>query len=152
MLNLTQSEIRIILLIAGVIILACLFYVVGSKNININTIDYSESDSIFSRLTHQSNLSENSYQNRNKQKINDKPIISYKPQAHPKTERGSIDINLAKKNELVKLPRIGPAMANRIIEYRKKNGPFRSHNELTKVKGIGKKTVELIKPYLRNID
>lgn len=152
MLNLSQSEKRIIFFITGVIILACLFYVFGSYDKNTDTIDYSESDSIFSRLTHQSSPSKSSYQTSYKQKINDKHIISHRPQTKLKTERGSIDINLANKDELVKLPRIGPAIANRIIEYREINGPFRSHNELIKVKGIGKKTVELIKPYLRNID
>jgi comEA protein len=152
MLNLSQSEKRIIFLIAGVIILSCLFYVFGSYGRNTDIIDYSESDSIFSRLTHQSSPSESLYQTSDKQKINNKHIISHTPQKSFKTERGSIDINLANKDELVKLPRIGPAMANRIIEYREINGPFSSHNELTKVKGIGKKTLELIKPYLRNID
>ena len=69
-----------------------------------------------------------------------------------KLEEGSIDINQANEKELQKLPRIGPAMAIRIIEYRNVNGPFKSVDELTKVKGIGKKTLELIKPYLREIE
>lgn len=53
-----------------------------------------------------------------------------------------INVNTAGVKSLVLLPRIGESLARRIIEYREANGPFQSLEELTKVKGIGKKTVE----------
>jgi comEA protein len=62
-----------------------------------------------------------------------------------KTLVGRIDINSASAEELATLPRIGPATAQRIIEFREKNGPFRSIEEITKVKRIGPKTFERIK-------
>lgn len=43
---------------------------------------------------------------------------------------------------LENLTNIGPVKAQAIIEYREKNGPFQSINDLLKVKGIGEKTIE----------
>jgi competence protein ComEA len=60
----------------------------------------------------------------------------------------SININTANQTELERLPRIGPATANNIMEYRRANGNFNSLDELINVKRIGPKTLELIKPYL----
>jgi len=56
-----------------------------------------------------------------------------------------IDINSADVNELSTLKGIGSKKAERIVEYRDKNGKFKSIDELVKVKGIGVKTVEKIK-------
>ncbi len=52
-----------------------------------------------------------------------------------------IDVNRATAAELAELPGIGPALAARIVAYREANGPFRTLDELTKVKGIGPATV-----------
>ncbi len=62
--------------------------------------------------------------------------------------RFEIDINTAPWTELCELPRIGPALARRIIEQRQQQGPFRSSEDLLKVRGIGPKTLEGIRPYL----
>lgn len=48
-----------------------------------------------------------------------------------------ININSANKNELDKLPGVGPALADKIIEYRQTNGGFKDINEIRKVPGIG---------------
>ena len=48
-----------------------------------------------------------------------------------------ININRADEKELDKLPGIGPAMARRIIDYRKEKGAFESTEDLKKVRGIG---------------
>ncbi|MCK4696222.1 MAG: ComEA family DNA-binding protein [Candidatus Cloacimonetes bacterium] len=62
-----------------------------------------------------------------------------------------ININKADIETLSKLPGIGQVKANAIIDYRKNKGEFQSLTELTKVKGIGKKTLEKILPYLEMI-
>lgn len=59
-----------------------------------------------------------------------------------------VNINTADKDLLTQLPGIGPVTADIIIQYRKDNGKFSSIDELTKVKGIGNKTLEKLKPYL----
>jgi competence protein ComEA len=54
-----------------------------------------------------------------------------------KRKSGPININRASATELDTLPGIGPVIASRIVEYRKKNGPFASVEDLQKVSGIG---------------
>ena len=55
---------------------------------------------------------------------------------------GKININTADVSELMELEEIGEKKAQYIIEYRLKNGKFRSAEELTEVKGVGKKVLE----------
>jgi competence protein ComEA len=57
----------------------------------------------------------------------------------------AVDINNASQAELESLHGIGPKKAQDIVDYRKKNGPFKSADDLEKVPGIGKKTVDGMK-------
>lgn len=52
-------------------------------------------------------------------------------------ESGLVNVNTAVVAELEKLPGIGPSLAQRIIDYRSKNGPFSSVEEIDNVEGIG---------------
>jgi competence protein ComEA len=61
----------------------------------------------------------------------------------------SVSLNSANASELIALPGVGPAIADRIIEYRRQNGGFRSIEELDAVKGIGPKKLQQIRPYVR---
>lgn len=60
-----------------------------------------------------------------------------------------ISINEATIDEFIKLPGIGSTYAQRIIEYRETNGSFTSVEDLVKVRGIGDKTLEKLKPYIK---
>ena len=70
-------------------------------------------------------------------------------ETQPKKEEVTfpVNINTASAKELDALPGIGEVLAQRIIDYRNANGPFQSVDDLIKVKGIGEKTLEKIKPY-----
>jgi len=57
-------------------------------------------------------------------------------------EAKKININLASAEELAQLERIGPKYAERIVEFRTNNGPFKSIEDIIKVPGIGLKTYE----------
>jgi competence protein ComEA len=60
-----------------------------------------------------------------------------------------VDLNSAGSAELIGVPGIGPVMAGRILAYRRESGPFRSVDDLIRVRGVGPRTLEKIRPYLR---
>lgn len=59
-----------------------------------------------------------------------------------------VDVNRAGTAELCTVPGVGPKMAAKIIEERTARGPFRDADDLTRVKGINKKTAEKMKRYV----
>jgi competence protein ComEA len=65
--------------------------------------------------------------------------------AGPTSTPGKININTATVEDLDKLPGIGPALAQRIVDYRKAYGPFKKIDDLKNVTGIGDKLFEQIK-------
>lgn len=57
-------------------------------------------------------------------------------------EQIKVNINKASVGELTKLKKVGETYATRIVEYRKKNGPFKKPEDIMNVKGIGIKVYE----------
>lgn len=61
---------------------------------------------------------------------------------------GKLNLNSASEEQLQLLPTVGPAKAERIVSWRKKNGSFKRVADLRKVKGFGYKTLKRLEPYL----
>lgn len=74
--------------------------------------------------------------------------ISAMPSSWQDTQAKKIDINSASVQDFQKLPRIGAVVAQRIVDFREKNGKFTKIEEIMKVKGIGEKTFLKIKPLI----
>lgn len=60
---------------------------------------------------------------------------------------GSVDINTATRDQLMSLPGVGPATADKIIAQREEQ-PFRRPEDIMRVKGIGIKKFEKMRPYI----
>lgn len=72
------------------------------------------------------------------------------PTVTPKSSDGVVNLNDASEDELTRLPGIGPGKARAIAEHRHAH-PFRRIDELTKVKGIGRKTFGRLRPYITTV-
>lgn len=59
-----------------------------------------------------------------------------------------VNLNTANQAQLEALPGIGPKVAQRILEYRQKNGAFKKLEDLMNVKGIGEKSFLKLKPHI----
>jgi competence protein ComEA len=69
--------------------------------------------------------------------------------APPQTARFQVDVNSAAWPELVQIPGVGRTLADRIVESRQREGPFVEVEDLRRVHGIGRKTLDSMRPFLR---
>jgi competence protein ComEA len=69
----------------------------------------------------------------------------------PRIVHFQVDINEADWPELTVLPGIGETLARRIVESRQIEGPFADVDQLQRVRGIGPKTLEQMRPFLRPV-
>ena len=68
--------------------------------------------------------------------------------APTRAARFEVNVNTANWPELTQLPEIGETLARRIVTNRGTDGPYRSPDDLTRVHGIGKKTLDQMRPHL----
>ncbi|WP_180381598.1 ComEA family DNA-binding protein [Alloscardovia macacae] len=64
-------------------------------------------------------------------------------------EAAGVNVNTASKEELEQIPGVGPVTAQRILDYRTAHGAFSSIDQLTRVSGIGTKTLEKMRNHVR---
>ena len=68
------------------------------------------------------------------------------------TAAAPINLNTATVAQIATLPGVGPKAAERIVEYRQKNGGFKKIEELMNVKGIGEKSFLKLKPLITVVE
>ena len=154
MFNLTKAERNAVLFTVIILLISGIYYLISPTKSLQPTYDYSASDSIFKRLSQKpasepdtiTKLQTALASTQTKSKHINKMVRPTKKKE--KLLPASININTASEKELQRLPQIGPAKAKLITEYRNKNGKFNNIEDLLKIKGIGKKTLEKLKPYL----
>jgi comEA protein len=159
MTDFTSAEKRILAVLVAVIAAAGIIQLLRPMIVKSDLFDYSRADSVFQRRSDPGAMDESengSYRIAPENNSKESSPTTYRRQiksgGNLPPPAGSVDLNRASAAELEKLPHIGPAMASRIVEFRKTNGRFKSWNDLKKVKGVGAKTLESIKPYLKKIE
>ena len=68
--------------------------------------------------------------------------------ARPLLPGERIDLDRADVSEITRLPRVGPALAQRIVAWRTEHGPFGSLSRLDSVPGVGVKLLDAIRPFV----
>ena len=120
----TKKEKNIILVVALILLLGAVGFVIR-KVINKQRI-------LRSSDIKMKNTFQREDENREESTLPDKPV----------------NINTAGLMEFEALPYLGMERSKDIIEYRDKNGPFKSLDELTNISGIGPKTLDKLKPLI----
>ena len=135
--NFTRQQIQAIWFIIGLLAIATAYHYISFYLFPPAAPDFQTMDQNFIQLR-------DSILNQNIPDSTDQPKNNEMEKVHLTSNRNEkvININTAGINELTTLPRIGPKIAQRIIDYREKNGPFRDPKDLLNVRGIGKKTFE----------
>lgn len=145
MLKLSPSEKKGMLVISGILLLSFIIQWSQPHIVKTGLYNYHRSDSIFLALSNDTSAVDSTLSMEIETPAETKKV---KKNTSAKLTQKSININTAKQSELEKLPRIGPATAKNIIDYRNEHGDFKSLDEIKKVKRIGPKTLELIKPFI----
>ena len=68
--------------------------------------------------------------------------------AQPLSPGERIDVDRADVTELTRLPRVGPALAQRIVAWRETHGPFGDWSRLDSVPGVGPKLLDALRPFV----
>lgn len=68
--------------------------------------------------------------------------------ARPLQPGERVDLNTADVTEITRLPRVGPALAQRIVDWREKHGLFASIAALDSVPGVGPKLLDALRPHI----
>jgi len=114
-------------------------------------LDQQRRDSLFFALSAAANIRDSLFFSLPEDSLK-QASVRRKESHHSKTDGlrlASISLNAGTKEDLCRLPTIGPASAERIIEYRSQRGRFRNLGEIMNVRGFGEVRFEKLKRFLR---
>jgi competence ComEA-like helix-hairpin-helix protein len=141
-LALTSTERKVILFLSGTVVLGAGIRLYQETFPSVPKFDYTASDSTFAALSRREP----------EELTTDKTILAEsnaeESVAEDDTATSKVVINTATKQELMTLPGIGDVMSDRIIAYRTDVGLFRSVEELRKVKGLSKRKLDQLLPFI----
>jgi len=141
-LALTSTERKVILFLSGTVLVGAGIRLYQETFPSVPNYDYTSSDSAFAALS----------QKEIEASAADEPITAEsnaeESTAEDDTATAKVNINTASKHELMTLPGIGEVMSDRIIAYRADSGLFRSIGELRKIKGISKRKLDQLTPFI----
>jgi len=148
----TITEIRVILFLASGLIIGIIIKAYTDSTLpEYTNFDYSKDDSLFNYYKNINPGADSTSNNAidYKQEVLEFNSLNYKLKESPAPlEEKSIDLNTADEKLLIRLPGIGPATAQKIIELRNKRGKFEKIEELLDVKGIGDSKFKKIEKFL----
>jgi competence protein ComEA len=75
-------------------------------------------------------------------------LLAIAAQAQKKPPAKPLDLNAATAAQLEQLPGVGPTIAKAIVRFREKSGPFKRVEDLLAIRGITKKRLEKLRPYV----
>lgn len=141
-LALTSTERKIILFLSGTVLVGAGIRLYQETFPSVPQFDYAASDSAFAALSVRESESNGT-----------DPSLVVDSNAEESTAEDDtvivkVNVNVATKQELMTLPGIGEVMSDRIIAYRTDVGPFQSIGDLKKVKGISKRKLEQLVPFI----
>ncbi|MFT5514171.1 MAG: competence ComEA-like helix-hairpin-helix protein [Rhodothermales bacterium] len=138
-LGVTQSEFR------GLMVLAALLAMgiwVREWGLQIPAVDQATYDRI------EAEFRERAQWRPEPERIGPEPWTPPIKSSTPQPAGGLLDLNTASSDDLQELPRIGPQLATRILDHRKRYGPFRSATDLLMIQGIGQTTLQGLLPLI----
>lgn len=143
----TPTELKSVLFLLTALLIGLFLKWNENDRRKIAKFDYSEQDSLFAEYDSAALISNKTPQKKVAVKKETFDFSENKSNLNIKfvNRQICVNVNTANADELKTLPGIGSKTAERIIEYRKENGNFKSKEELLNVKGIGKKKLEKIK-------
>lgn len=137
----TKTERRVVVFLIASFLAGSVVKLYKNSLLPYREFDYSASDLEFAARSRNVKENDSSDTGENEQGVDSAQVSG------ERTGERTININNANSKELVNLPGVGEAIAERIVEYRKTHGPFISVNQLINVKGIGKKKLDKMLPY-----
>jgi competence ComEA-like helix-hairpin-helix protein len=144
-LGLNEMEFKAALLIAVMLIAGAGIRFSRKYRPRYDQSDYAVIDSVFRRLTARAD----SFDAALIAGVNEKNVSFPGTDSTAANDSLRLDVNSATREELMTLKGVGPAMADRIIEMRKRLTRFEVVSDLRLVAGIGKKTLEKLRPHVR---